>query len=281
LSFAELQPEEQQPSPPTHEFIVVCEHDAEQVPALLQESTVQEFPSLHSEFELQFGITQLPAQQIFPEEHPQSPGHEEQVSPDSQILFPQATEQSLSFAEVQPDGQHPSPPEHEVIAACEHDAEHVPALLQESTVQGFPSLHPEFELQFGVTQLPAQQIFPEVQSQSLEHELHVSPDSQTPFPQLTEQSLSVTELQPEGQQPSPLKQDVIVVCAHDAEQVPALLQESSVQVFPSLQFEFDEHAGVRQFPAQQSFSEEHPQSPGHEEQVSPLSQTPFPHFLTQ
>jgi hypothetical protein len=65
-----------------------------------------------------------------------------------------------------------------------HAAVHVAALpVSESTVQAFASLH-----EARVGQLPSQ----------------VSPLSITPFPQLTEQSLSVLLLQPAGQQPSPL-----------------------------------------------------------------------------
>jgi hypothetical protein len=101
---------------------------------------------------------------------------------------PQRAAQSASFPmlQVPPAGQQPSPVAHWLMVTRLQAAVHVAALpVSESTVQAFASLH-----EASVGQEPGGS--------------HVSPASGTPFPQLTEQSLSVLLLQPAGQQPSPL-----------------------------------------------------------------------------
>jgi hypothetical protein len=104
-----------------------------------------------------------------------------QVSPDSTVPLPQLTEHSPSFVLLQPGAQHPSPLEQTVMAECVHTRLQVPAEpVEPSVLQPLPSL------QLG-GQLPSQ----------------VSPDSTTPLPHLTVQSLSLVELQPGAQHPSP------------------------------------------------------------------------------
>ena len=91
--------------------------------------------------------------------------------------------QSLSFAKVQPAGQHPSALMHAEIGDAAHCALQVAALpVSTSLVHALPSLHE-------VGQLPS----------------HVSPASMVPLPQVTTgaQSLSRSFVQPAGQQPSP------------------------------------------------------------------------------
>lgn len=72
--------------------------------------------------------------------------------------------------------------------------------------------------------------------QSAGHDAQVSLPSHTPLPQEAEQSLSLDVLQPEGQHPSLLVQEVIDVKVHSASQFAALpLSVSVVQLSLSLQ----------------------------------------------
>src|SRR5262245_33609864 len=88
---------------------------------------------------------------------------------------------------------------------------------------------------------------------------HCSLPSTTPLPQTSLQSTSVLKLQPDGQQPSLEKEQVVIaLCAHCAVQVLALpTSRSVVQALPSLQL-----ASVGQLDGGS--------------QVSPTSTTPFP-----
>jgi hypothetical protein len=130
-----------------------------------------------------------------------------QVSPASTIPLPQVEEQSASLALSQPGGQQPSPVRHAVIVwwlqAALQDAA---APVKESMVHELPSSQ-------DVTQLPSQ----------------VSPASTIPLPQLDEQSLSASLVQPPGQQPSPARQSTITWCVH------AALQEETAPVIVSLE----------------------------------------------
>jgi hypothetical protein len=141
----------------------------------------------------------------------QLPSH---VSPGSTTRLPQLAEQSLSLLLLQPAGQQPSPVVHWVSAWCAHAALHVDALpVIESCVHGFLSSQ-------SAGQLPSQ----------------VSPVSTTPLPQDAEQSLSVPELHPAGQQPSPPLHWLIDVWAQAASHL-AMLPDtlSAVQALPSSQ----------------------------------------------
>jgi hypothetical protein len=111
------------------------------------------------------------------------------VSPSSMMLFPQLKEQSLSFVESQPAGQHPSASAQEMMGSLLQATLQFAALpVIESTVQSLPSLHVVGQLSGG--------------SQD-------SPGSTISLPQLSEQSLSVVASQPAGQQPSPSPQETI------------------------------------------------------------------------
>lgn len=111
-----------------------------------------------------------------------------QVSPWSTWPLPQVAEQSLSVAGLQPGGQHPSPPVQTPTGWCEQARLQVEALpVWASEVQAIPS-----------SQLAGQ-------SPS-----QVSRGSTLPLPQVAEQSLSPGALQPEGQQPSPETQVVVL-----------------------------------------------------------------------
>lgn len=92
-------------------------------------------------------------------------------------------EQSLSFAIVHPEGQHPSELMQEVIVLCEHDELHVPGLLQMSVVHGFVSAHCALFEQVGVMQEPEQQI-PVAQPQSAGQVEQFSVASQTSSPHI-------------------------------------------------------------------------------------------------
>jgi len=123
-----------------------------------------------------------------------------QVSPISMIMFPHDVEQSLSLVELAPAGQHMSLFIGMVIVV---EPQVTSQLLAEpiniSTVQGSPSsMHM-------VGQLPSQ----------------VSPISTTPLPQLALQSLSLVELAPIGQHPSPLMGVVMGMPIHSALQLAA------------------------------------------------------------
>jgi len=141
------------------------------------------------------------------------------------------------LAEVHPGAQQPSPPLHSTMGACEHWALQVAALpTSESRVQASPSLQVD-------GQLPSQ----------------VSPVSRVLLPQVGEQSRSVTDVHPAGQQPSPLEQSLMEVCEHAAVQPAALpVSTSRVQAMESSQL-------VGQLPSQ----------------VSPPSTTPLPQLVEQ
>ena len=105
------------------------------------------------------------------------------VSPESIVPLPQVVEQSPSDAGVHPAGQQPSPP-----------AQALTALLLQATLQ-FCVLPVSWST---VHALPSSQLAGQELGGS-----QVSPASTTPLPQLAEQSESLTEVQPAGQQPSP------------------------------------------------------------------------------
>jgi hypothetical protein len=123
--------------------------------------------------------------------------------------LPQVQLQSLSFAVVQPDGQHPSPDAHAVCG---------------------PS-----STQWAVQSVALPASFCLVQPSGAHVVGHwpggsqLSPASTTPLPQVAGQSLSLLALQPGGQQPSP---PMHVVCSrsftHWAVQVPGLATRRSM-----------------------------------------------------
>jgi hypothetical protein len=193
LSFVALQPGAQQPSPTVHAVMGAFTHCALQVTALpIIESAVQAFPSLQVEGQLE-------------------PSHS---SPGSTIPFPHTALQSVSFEELQPGAQQPSPLVHAVMGAWLHAASHVAALPDiVSVVQAFAS-----------SQLVGQ--FPS----------HFSPASVMKLPHSTGQSLSTRELQPGAQQPSPLLQVLIATFVQATSQVATLpVMVSVVQALPSSQ----------------------------------------------
>jgi hypothetical protein len=120
----------------------------------------------------------------------QLPSH---VSSPSVIPLPHDAEQLLSFVELHPGAQQPSPFVHVVIDGYEQTTLHDPGEpVRTFVVQTLPSSHV-------AEQLPS----------------HVSPPSTIPFPQTALQSLSVAEqLPPEGQQPSPSVHCVTGGCVH-------------------------------------------------------------------
>jgi len=231
LSLLLSQPTGQQPSPVTHWEIDWWLHAAlQEVAPPVNVSTVHELPSLQSAGQLPSHVspgstTRLPqlAEQSLSElllqpagQQPSASVHWEtdwwlqaalqfaalpvgastvqafpslqsvgqlpsQVSPVSTTPLPQLAEQSESLLLVHPAGQQPSPPTHWVTGWCVHAALHVEALpVITSWVHAFPSLQ-------SLGQLPSQ----------------VSLGSTTPLPQVAEQSESVPEVHPAGQQPSP------------------------------------------------------------------------------
>jgi hypothetical protein len=153
----------------------------------------------------------------------QAVGHDapSQVSPSDTTPSPHDGEQSLSVASVQPARQQPSPPLHATIGWKLH------ALLQldadptsVSAVQALPSLHV-------AGQLPS----------------HVSFTSTTPFPHDTEQSRSVTGVQPSAQHPSPSLHSTIGSNSHAELHV----ARSDVHATPSVHIvgQFPSHASSR------------------------------------
>jgi hypothetical protein len=158
------------------------------------------------------------------------------VSPPSTTPLPQLAEQSESLAELHPTGQQPSPEVQTLMDPWLQDTLQFWALpVIWSRVQALPS-----------SQLEGQEA---AGSQ-------VSPPSTTPLPQLAEQSESLAELHPTGQQPSPGVQAVIAVEEHVTLQVtgPPVIW-SEVHALPSLQLVAQEAAGSH---------------------VSPLSTRPLP-----
>jgi len=159
---------------------------AEHVDALpVRVSVVHAMPSLHSVGQL------LPSQ----------------VSPASTTLLPQKPPQSLSVAEVQPEGQQPSPLLHMVMGSKVQAALHIIALpVRVSVVQALPSLHTVGQL------APSQ----------------VSPASTTPLPHIAMQSLSLLLVHDEGQHPSSLAQAEMGLLMQTALHVAALPVSVSV-----------------------------------------------------
>ena len=169
LSFANVHPAGQQPSPPAHVAIALCVHAALQVDELpVSTSVVQALLSLHIVGQLACGS---------------------QVSPDSTTPLPHDARQSESLTLVHPAGQQPSPPIQSLIGELAHRTLQFAALpVTRSIVHVFPSLHV-------VTQLAGGS--------------QVSFGSRLPSPHDGEQSVSVAWLQPAGQQPSPPRHAVI------------------------------------------------------------------------
>jgi hypothetical protein len=163
------------------------------------------------------------------------------VSPFSTTPLPHLGAQSVSLMLLQPGAQQPSPLLQAVTAVKVQVALQLAALPASASV-----VHALLSLQL-VGQLDAGS--------------HVSPSSITPFPHLAEQSVSLVELQPGAQQPSPLMQVVIAVNLHTALHVAALPDNVSVvQALLSLQLVGQLDAGSH---------------------VSPVSTTPLPHLTAQ
>ena len=105
-----------------------------------------------------------------------------QVSPSSMEPFPQLAEQSLSEFTSQSGAQHPSPLAQTSIATNEHCASQVSELpVRSASAQALGASH-------AIGQSPSQS----------------SPPSNTPLPQIGEQSASLFASQPGAQQPSSL-----------------------------------------------------------------------------
>ena len=196
LSLLALQPEGQQPSPPTHAVMVVCVQATLQVAALPVIVSV-----VHGLLSLQLA-GQLPGGS--------------QVSPGSMMPLPQTALQLLSLLALQPGGQQLSPLAHATMGVCVQAALQVAALpVITSAVQGLPSL----------------QVVGQVAGGS-----QVSPGSTTPLPQVELQSLSLLCVHPLGQQLSLLMQPTTGVWLHTTLQLAGLPTiESGVQALPSLQ----------------------------------------------
>src|SRR5690606_18754660 len=109
-------------------------------------------------------------------------------------------EQSESVVALQADAQQPSPELHDVIGALLHDTEQ-PEPTSLSMVHATPSSQASGHAP-GPLAIPVSQ---------------VSGGSTTPLPQLGEQSESVLESQPEGQQPSPDAQATIAALLQETE----------------------------------------------------------------
>jgi len=153
-----------------------------------------------------------------------------QLSPGSTWLSPQLAEQSLSFPLLQPAGQQPSELAQVVTFWWMHwRLQLLAAPVRVSMVQALLSSQL-------AGQLPSQ----------------VSLGSTRPLPQLAEQSLSLAFVQPEGQQPSPLVQEVTDWWLQAKLQVEAAPVEASrVQALPSSQL-------VGQSPSQVSLTSRRP-----------------------
>ena len=137
-----------------------------------------------------------------------------QTSPLSRVPLPQVGEQSLSFASVQPGGQHPSPLPHWVTT------EYTQLAVQFSPLPIKVS---------AVLALASSQLIGQSASQT-------SLISRRPLPQREEQSLSTEISQPAAQHPSLSTHEVISVKLQAALQLEALpLKVSKVQLFPSSQ----------------------------------------------
>jgi hypothetical protein len=173
-----------------------------------------------------------------------------QSSPLSTTPLPQTGLQSLSLLALQPEGQQPSLFLQAVMVTKLHLAEQPPPFCSVSLVQALLSLQL-------VGHLPAPEVMPMSQS---------SPLSTAPLPQLTEQSLSLLLVQPDGQQPSPSLHCWICVFLHWALQLPGLSRSSWVQLSLSSQ-EVGHAPGL---PATMPLS-----------QASPASSAPLPQLAEQ
>ena len=142
-------------------------------------------------------------------------------SPASMTPLPQRGWQSLSLSELQPLAQQPSLLVQDVIVTLLQAAMQVPPETSESCVQALLSLQSAAVGHFPVPLVIAVS--------------QVSPWSTLPLPQVAAQSLSVSCVQPDGQQPSPPAHAVMGVFAHAAVQVPLFMTESVVQTWLSLQ----------------------------------------------
>jgi hypothetical protein len=173
----------------------------------------------------------------------QSIAHPVHVSPcaPAHVPSPHTALQSLSFACVQPDGQHMSPFVHIVIAGYEHAAVHIAALpISTLFVHAIMSLHIVGQLDGGS---------------------HRSGVVTTPSPHVALQSLSLPIVQPGAQQPSPPLHAVIGDVAHATLQFAALpVMKSVVHAMPSLHVTGHDAGGS---------------------QVSPICITPSPQLAEQ
>jgi hypothetical protein len=154
---------------------------------------VQAIPSSHD-------LGQAPAPVEIAESH---------VSGGSTTPLPHDATQSESVSELHADGQHPSPPVHEVTLECAHAIEH-PDPTKRSVVQAIASSH-------DVGHIPSQ----------------VSGGSTTPLPHDAEQSESLSAEHPGAQQPSPLVHAVMAVLLHELEH-PDPTKRSVVHAIASL-----------------------------------------------
>lgn len=168
-SVVASQPAGQHPSAFAQDTIAVCEQAALQLLALPVSTSV---------------VQALPSSHAVAQVDAGS-----HVSPGSTTPLPQVGEHSASVNALHPLGQHPSPFAQEMIEVCEHAALQFAALpVRTSVVQALPSWQELGQLDGGS---------------------QVSPGSTTVFPQLWEQSRSVADEHPLGQQPSPLAQEVM------------------------------------------------------------------------
>jgi hypothetical protein len=172
------------PQTPTQLLSIVALHPDGQQPSPFVQAVI----AANVQARVHIEPTRVSAVQAFPslQEAGQFPSH---VSPGSIIPLPHAAEQLPSLLALQPGGQQPSPPTQLVIGALAHWTLQVIAdPVSVSRVHELPSLQE-------VGQFPSQR----------------SGGSTIPFPQDRGQSSSVVGLQPDGQQPSPLRHAVMVV----------------------------------------------------------------------
>ncbi len=198
LSFEALQADGQQPSPDVQAVMVLWLHDVEH-PDPTSLSSVHATPSLQV-------LGHMPAPETIAMSH---------VSGDSTTPLPHDAEQSESVVALQADAQQPSPELHDVIGALLHDTEQ-PEPTSLSMVHATPSSQASGHAP-GPLAIPVSQ---------------VSGGSTTPLPQLGEQSESVLESQPEGQQPSPDAQATIAALLQETEH-PEPTSRSLVQAMES------------------------------------------------
>jgi len=206
---------------PQHELIGVLMHAALQLLGFWQTSVVHEFPSLHWPLVVHAGVTQVPEQHFCPGQSLSD-------------LHPVCATMQAPFWHVPP-GQ--LTPLRRVWTGCGLQGS---AVLHVSLVHGLPSSR---FMHAGVTHALLQQL-PVLHLQSAGQLLQFSPLSHNSFPQLAEQSLSLAELHPEGQQPSLFMHWVMGVWTHWALHVPGLEHTSVVHGSVSAHWELLLHAGV-------------------------------------